>query len=426
MTNLTSVSLGAFIGNAVIYTAAGPNPVVNYNFVNGNTTLPSDLTFTRASNATYYNSAGVLTTAANNVLRFDYNPSTRALNGLLLESASTNINPVSNPSTWGLANTAIAPNSTIAPDGTLTAPLITDLAVSSVHFVYSGTAASATTTYTISAYVKQATGRYMCLSFTSAGIADAFFITVDTQTGTITNSGAIGGGTYISSTIRVINNGWYCVSVTGITSGASWFVVASNTNASNATPATQYLGTGTGVYVWGGQAEQQNFASSPILTSLSPATRANETLIASSIPWFNANAGTIVFNFMFEAVNQPSTAPVYEFDDGTGNNRFVCYMPASSTICEIIIASGGTNTFIQVSNNLTANTVYSVGLSYSSSGYAACINGGSVITGTSGLPTGISELTIGNILQGPSGNIWARSLEYWNYQFSPTQLQQAT
>lgn len=53
--------------------------------------LPSGLTFTRASTATYFDVTGTMQTAATNTPRFDYNPSTHALNGLLIEETRTNL-----------------------------------------------------------------------------------------------------------------------------------------------------------------------------------------------------------------------------------------------------------------------------------------------------------------------------------------------
>ena len=49
------------------------------------------ITFTRASTATYVDSAGVLQTAAINAPRFDYNPTTLAALGFLVEEARTNL-----------------------------------------------------------------------------------------------------------------------------------------------------------------------------------------------------------------------------------------------------------------------------------------------------------------------------------------------
>lgn len=69
--------------------AGGPS--LNLQFA-GNTVLDPSITFTRALNtATYFNSAGVLTTANANVPRFDYDPSTLAPRGLLIEEARTNL-----------------------------------------------------------------------------------------------------------------------------------------------------------------------------------------------------------------------------------------------------------------------------------------------------------------------------------------------
>ena len=54
-------------------------------------TFSQIITFTRASTATYIDSAGVLQTAAINAPRFDYNPTTLAPLGFLVEEARTNL-----------------------------------------------------------------------------------------------------------------------------------------------------------------------------------------------------------------------------------------------------------------------------------------------------------------------------------------------
>src|SRR5262245_51798483 len=58
-------------------------------FMNG--TLPPDVTFLRSGNGWYFNSSGTLTSAGTNVPRFDYDPATLKLKGLLIEQAATNL-----------------------------------------------------------------------------------------------------------------------------------------------------------------------------------------------------------------------------------------------------------------------------------------------------------------------------------------------
>ena len=52
--------------------------------------LPAGVTFTRASTATYFDATGTMQTAAANTPRWDYDPVTHALNGLLIEEQRTN------------------------------------------------------------------------------------------------------------------------------------------------------------------------------------------------------------------------------------------------------------------------------------------------------------------------------------------------
>lgn len=64
-------------------------PSLALNFLTG--TLDSSITFTRASTATFIGSNGLIQAAAINEPRFDYDPSTLALNGLLMEEQRTNL-----------------------------------------------------------------------------------------------------------------------------------------------------------------------------------------------------------------------------------------------------------------------------------------------------------------------------------------------
>jgi len=68
----------------------GPTPTadVDLDFTTGS--LPSGVTFTRASKGWYFDSTGTLQEAAADAARFDYNPNGLAARGLLIEGARTN------------------------------------------------------------------------------------------------------------------------------------------------------------------------------------------------------------------------------------------------------------------------------------------------------------------------------------------------
>ena len=86
------------------------------------------ITFSRASSATYVNNLGIVSTAATNVPRIDYNPTTLACNGYLAELNSTNLLTYSaaiGGTNWTTTSTAptITLNAATAPDNTTTASL---------------------------------------------------------------------------------------------------------------------------------------------------------------------------------------------------------------------------------------------------------------------------------------------------------------
>jgi len=69
-----AVGLFTLSGRAIsLVKAGGLSPTKTYDF---SSSLPSGITFTRGSSATYINSSGVLTSAANDVARIDYDTTT--------------------------------------------------------------------------------------------------------------------------------------------------------------------------------------------------------------------------------------------------------------------------------------------------------------------------------------------------------------
>lgn len=67
----------------------GKKPSLVLDFINFS--VPSSITFSRSSSANYFNSSGVLTSAATNTPRIDYDPVSLQKKGLLIESARSNL-----------------------------------------------------------------------------------------------------------------------------------------------------------------------------------------------------------------------------------------------------------------------------------------------------------------------------------------------
>ena len=104
-----------------------------YDFANQKTLaarqgLGPTLDIVRTTDATYFDSAGVMQTASSAVARFDHNPSTLESLGLLVEEARTNICLQSEDlsTTWANSNSIDTQEQGTAPNGTDTANKLSD------------------------------------------------------------------------------------------------------------------------------------------------------------------------------------------------------------------------------------------------------------------------------------------------------------
>ena len=95
----------------------------------GNKAFSDALTFTRASSGSYYAANGALRIAATNEPRYDYDPVTLAMRGILIEEARSNLllysNYFDNAVSWNKTTSTIASNAAISPDGTMSASFMT-------------------------------------------------------------------------------------------------------------------------------------------------------------------------------------------------------------------------------------------------------------------------------------------------------------
>ncbi len=303
--------------------------------------------FSRSSSAYYFNSSGVLTSAANNVLRFDYNPTSFVSRGILIEGAATNLVLHSgDPSDayWTIlaAAVTIVGNAAVAPDGTTTAASFTETTANSVHQIATNVPPNITpgTSYTISCFAKPAGGRFLGLSLGgSSASGDGGYCFFDLQAGTAgTAAGLSSGGGASNPVITPLINGWFRLSVTAhTTTDASAYLIVSS--ATSANPSVDqfgrqvFVGSTSNIFdVWGLQYEQSTFVSSYIVTTGSTASRSADSL---TFPYVQTTL--IAFSQVF---NQ----------HGTGANQILVLDGANNQVLSSQISQGGFYTFNNVSS----------------------------------------------------------------------------
>jgi hypothetical protein len=184
---------------------------------------------------------------------------TLAPKGLLIEEQRTNLLTYSEQfdnAVWTKDGTPssplITPNTTVAPNGTLTADTITQNAAANTSRIYQVTAAASGATLTHSMYVKRSVGRWAVLFPLDGPVTNGFVAWFDLENGVVGASRSEGTGTFVSSSITPAANGFWRISITGSVPGttvnACWFFIS---NANNST--TRALGGSA--HIWGAQLE---------------------------------------------------------------------------------------------------------------------------------------------------------------------------
>lgn len=290
--------IGIGVGLGVGRKAASSAPALSLDFTTGS--LPAGVTLTRASSGTCFDITGTLVTRATDVARFDYNPTTHASYGIVVEASATNIilqsEDFSNAA-WSITAGSITANAVAAPDGNTTADKFTESTGTSDFALYDTTPFASQTTASFSVFAKYA-GRFIGLRFFNAA-NDYVTVIFNLQTGAVTQS-TTSGATYsgVSSSITDCGNGWYRCSVTGTrASGTTYYsldLANSGTPTLNSGGDTTYTGDGTsGAYFWGAQVESGSTLSTYIATTSATATRAADSL-GFTIP---AGIGHLVYTF---------------------------------------------------------------------------------------------------------------------------------
>lgn len=242
-------------------------------------------TFTRSgATATRVNSAGLIEVVAADTPRFDYDPVTLAIRGLLIEEARTNLLLQSaefDNGSWGKVAASVTANAATSPDGSTVADKLVEDTANSPHFIHQSVAKAASAiTYTASVFAKAGERTELALWMDDA-VGPAANVLFDLSAGTA-GTPSLSGFTSGSATITDFGNGWYRCTLTATSNTVT--TVRHIIELRNDSDSV-YTGDGTsGVYIWGAQLEAGAFPTSYIPATSASATRpADVCTVATSL-----------------------------------------------------------------------------------------------------------------------------------------------
>jgi hypothetical protein len=222
----------------------------------------------------------------------------------------------------------VTDNYTTAPDGSMTATLMTEAAGTGSHHIHDATGTWTPvvgTSYTMSAYLKRPPAnadRYAQLTFWLAGFAATAYANFDLQLGTV----AFQGAGLTSATITDVGNGWYRLAITSTATatGASGWQLAfiSSGTAARAENYTVTAGNEESYYLWGAQVVQGASAGDYKATYAAAAPVGYSDIYGQPFAQkITASAGNATILSSYTAVaSTPYTFSVYlKRDIGTGN-----------------------------------------------------------------------------------------------------------
>jgi hypothetical protein len=396
-------AVGLGLGGIPSVLNAPPYASLNLNFLTG--ALDSRITFTRASSATYFNSAGVLSTAANNEARFDYDPATLAARGLLIEEQRTNLCLYSedlNQAAWakGVGVTTTY-NTVVAPDGNTTADTLTLSGTD--NGVYESITVTASTAYTWSWWVRLGTLAAADFKFAIYNNTAAAFIVSDVVPTQTPNS-----------------TGWTRVSYS--------FTTPVGCTSIRVYVFRNFSVTAGTVNVWGMQLEAGAFATSYIPTTTTALTRAADVASmtgANFSDWYNQTEGTTYV----EASTLPSVtaaALTHAISDGTFNQSIYGNFNAGNLYIGANVLNSGVNQASGIGSfSITASTnTTKDAFAYKQNNFGESCNGATPKTDSTGTVPTVDRLYIGTNWAGAGNflNGHIRSFSYYPKRLSNTAL----
>ncbi len=387
-------------------------PLVLFDFANAKTLDPR-ITFARNSIGTYYNSAGILTTAIANQPRFNFNPTTKISEGLLVEESRRNwivssaaFATSGGSQNWTYTNVTRSTSTTIAPDGTTAYQFTSTSAMATMMFA--GGTSTGPTLRTFSVWMKRING--------SGNIK----FTMDSNTPVVAG---------ISSPT------WYTIPVTTTLTRHVF------TNATSDHVGIRIETSGDVVVIWGAQLEDGGMETSYIPTTTTDVLRAADTVYVDSTNfsrWYNQNEGTILISHAVTAVDTTTDPRDYGGfvvinSTPTSSMGVRCYSNGASGITFDAYSSisgstqfdftGLTFPFPPTLQNPRVNTFVTHALAYSTNSCSHSYNNITAeVDSVATISTDMIRLNIGNEI----GTQTIAKIAYYPIRLSNTEIQTIT
>jgi len=368
------------------------------------------------------NPAGLVELVGSNVARFDYDPSTLAAKGLLIEEQRTNLLLRSEEfnTTWAPSGATVTANAATSPDGTNSADKLIPNTSTGRHYINQALT-SQSAPWTLTVYAKAAGyDRLLLLANNTNWVG--FNLTSGVVESTI--------GTGISSaSIADAGNGWYRCRITSTSTatgiGAGLEVFNASYTDGNITP--NWAGDGTsGVLLWGAQLEAGGFATSYIPTASAQVTRASDVAGMTGTnfsTWYNPAEGSLIVDFNIPVTNAGSSKVIVSISDNS--TSFIQPYVNTSSISVTEVRDTGVTQANLNAGAITAGMSTKVAIGLRIDDFSAYRTGGTIATDASGtMPTAVNRLDVGrsSAQGGLYLNGYVRSISYFNRRLTNVQL----
>ena len=325
-----------------------------------------DFTFSRVDPGTRVGAGGLIETISSNIPRLDY--SNGDCPSLLLEPQRTNDFTYSeefNQSAWFKSNSTVTTNQITAPDGTLTADLLTSTGSNGGVFRFG---IWSTTQKTISFFVKKDTSTTAEIYNASSPTNRVLF---NLDNGTITTQ----GGT-MTGKIKDFGSGWFRISATHTATGNGTFGLKPQTNQR--------------IFIWGAQSENASYSTSYIKTIVQIQSRQKDICInGGDADLFNITEGTF---FVDVTPFKASTFHRITLSNNTSNEEIIILFYSNNTHVQIISESAGAGQ-VSYTTNITFDTKNKIAFTFKNNEFKFYVNGSLRHTDTSGnIATGLNSL----------------------------------